>query len=49
MSNFKVKGRRQREIRSLGLSYQKNKQLFLVDNEASVNKGNKQAAKLGSA
>jgi hypothetical protein len=44
MSNFKVSGR-QGEIRVVGPSHQRTDRDFLLDNDAFINKGNKQAAK----
>jgi ABC-type multidrug transport system ATPase subunit len=43
MSNFKV--RRQGEIRVVISSHQRTDRDFLLDNDAFINKGNKQAAK----
>jgi hypothetical protein len=45
MSNFKVSDADKREIRVVGPSHQRTDRDFLLDNDAFINKGNKQAAK----
>lgn len=45
MSNFKVSDADKEKLGSLALVIKEQTAIFLIDNEAFVNKGNKQAAK----
>jgi hypothetical protein len=48
MSNFKVSDADKEKLGSLALVIKEQTEIFLLDNDAFINKGNKQAAKLGS-
>jgi hypothetical protein len=47
MSNFKVSDADKEKLGSLALVIKEQTEIFLLDNDAFINKGNKQANELG--